>query len=138
MGSILAFPPLGEPALRTGPLPTEVLDLVVGERGVESLGTTGCRTVGHGACLDTLRCSWAALGLLRVRLVLDVMAHAIAGVRSTPGVEERTPGQAARLAPPAPGPPGAGGGGASKPGRRAHARDARERSAPPGFPLRAR
>ena len=137
-GSIIAFPPLVEPACRAGQLPTDVLDLVVGEIVVESLVTTMCGTLGQRYGLYKLRLSCAELVLLSVRFVLDVLTHELSCVRITPGVDESTPVQVARLAPPAPGPPGAGVGVESKPGLRDHALDARERSATQGFPLRER
>ena len=40
IGGIIAFPPLVEPTFRAGQLPTDVLDLVVGQVSVEGLVTT--------------------------------------------------------------------------------------------------
>ena len=57
MVCIVAIPPLVEPAFRAGQLPTDVLDLVVGTRVVDSLATTLCLALGQKGCLWELMVS---------------------------------------------------------------------------------
>ena len=60
---IIASPPLVEPTFRADQVPTDVLDLVVGQVWVEGLVTTGCGAVCHGRCLAQLSLSFSGYGL---------------------------------------------------------------------------
>ena len=134
IGGIIALSPLIEPAFRTAQVLTDVLDLVVGTIGVESLVTTVWGTLGHRRCLDQRRFSCAELVLLSVHFVLDVLAHAISCVQITPGVDESRPVRAAHLETRAPVYTGAGVGVESKGWLRDHALDASDAFTDAGVP----
>jgi hypothetical protein len=112
---------------RAGQLLTEVLDLVLGKVVVDGLGTTVCCALGQRRCLCKLRESCAAIVLLSVCVVLDVLAHMMLRAR-TPGVDDGKPVQAECLETPAPVRTGAGVGVEAKGGLRDNDLDAHARS----------
>jgi len=108
------------------------------DRGPRPCGGPG---MGRGPGDDGMRgvVSWAlpcpsALGLLRLWLVLDVLAHSLGEARRPRGVDGGTPVPTAPLETPAPVRTGAGGRVSVRAGRRADALDAQGRAAPPWLP----